>query len=338
MSRLARGDRVGSRTDTVIALDLGGTKIAAAAVTRDGTLRDLTVRPTRAGARQDARAEAIVDTLAALVHRLQHRVERRGARVAGVAVATPGIVDRASGRVRFATPALPGWSGLPLRERLAAATGHAVLVANDGHAAAWGEWTAGAARGVADAVVLTLGTGVGGGIVSGGRLLDGALGAAGRLGHLSVAARGRACWCGGRGCLEQYASGTAVERSARRARLGLAPGRRPAAQRERAGWTAADVVRAARAGDPDARRILQQAGTALGAALASLVNVLNPDRIVIGGGLAAAGALLLEPAECVLRSRLPRLLAARTAVRRSPLGRRAALLGVADLWWRSRTP
>jgi glucokinase len=250
--------------------------------------------------------------------------------VAGVGLATPGIVEGNTGTVRYATPALPGWTGLALGPRLAETLGLPVVVHNDGHAAAVGEWTVGAAAGATDAVVVVLGTGIGGGIIADGRLLRGHLGGAGRIGHLSVEAGGRRCWCGGRGCIEQYASGSAVARDAQAAVDGGAATSLRAVGRP---VTAADVVRAARCEDRLALGLLSEAGRHLGAALVSVVNMLSPQVIVVGGGLVEAGPLLLGPAEEVLRERLPAPIRASVEVRPSTLGYRAAVAGAGLLAW-----
>jgi glucokinase len=310
----------------VIGIDLGGTKVAVGLVTRAGDVNALDSVPTLA---VDG-AAAVIARLGTLVRDAVDATRDDAPGVLAVGLATPGIVDLDTGTVRYATPALPGWTGLALGPRLAEATGLTVIVHNDGHAAAAGEWTIGAAAGASDAVVVVLGTGIGGGIIAGGRLVGGHLGGAGRIGHLSVEADGRRCWCGGRGCIEQYASGSAVARDAQAAVDRGAPTALRALARP---ITAADVVEAARGGDPLAVTLLAEAGRRLGAALVSLVNVLSPQVIVVGGGLAEAGALLLEPADAALRERLPDAVQRSVEVRLSTLGHRAAVAGAGLLAW-----
>ncbi|MDR7555206.1 MAG: ROK family protein [Armatimonadota bacterium] len=310
----------------VVGIDLGGTKVAIGLVSRSGDVDRFRSRPTLAA---DG-AGAVVGRLAALVREVVATLPGGMGAVAGVGLATPGIVDGHTGTVRYATPALPGWTGLALGPRLAEILGLPVFVHNDGHAAAVGEWTVGAAAGAADAVVVVLGTGIGGGIIAGGRLLRGHLGSAGRIGHLSVEAGGRRCWCGARGCIEQYASGSAVARDAQAAIDG---GGATALRAVRRPLTAADVVRAARRKDRLALGLLSEAGRHLGVALVSVVNMLNPQVIVVGGGLAEAGQLLLGSAEEVLRERLPAPVWASVEVRPSTLGYRAAVAGAGLLAW-----
>ncbi|MDR7520021.1 MAG: ROK family protein [Armatimonadota bacterium] len=310
----------------MIGIDLGGTKTAVGLVSSRGEVAELNSWPTQAS---DG-ADAVVERLTALVRKAAGAGGHRLPGVLGVGLATPGVVDSASGTVSYATPALPGWTGLALGPRLAASTGLPVIVHNDGHATAWGEWALGAASRVSDAVVVTLGTGVGGGIIAGSRLVYGHFGGAGRIGHLSVEANGRPCWCGARGCLEQYASGSAIARDAQAAIDGGAQSALRSLPRP---VVAADVVAAARAGDALATALLTEAGQYLGTALVSLVNVLSPQVVVIAGGLAEAGDLLLEPAEAVLGDRLPPALRAGVEVRVSTLGSRAAVAGAGLLAW-----
>ncbi|MDR7419092.1 MAG: ROK family protein [Armatimonadota bacterium] len=310
----------------VIGIDLGGTKVAVGLVTRAGDVNALDSVPTPA---TDG-AEAVIDRLTALVREATAVARGDASTVVGVGLATPGIVDSCTGTVRYATPALPGWTDLALGSRLAAATGFTVIVHNDGHAAAAGESAIGAAAGASDAVVIVLGTGIGGGIVADGRLVRGHLGGAGRIGHLSVEAGGRPCWCGARGCVEQYASGSAV---AREAQAALDRGAATTLRTLARPVTAADVVQAARSGDTLAGALLSEAGRHLGTALVSLVNVLSPQVVVIGGGLAEAGALLLDPADAVLRERLPAVIRTSVEVRASSLGHRAAVAGAGLLAW-----
>ncbi|MDR7422757.1 MAG: ROK family protein [Armatimonadota bacterium] len=322
----ASGSAVSSGRGQVIGIDLGGTKVAVGLVSRSGEVSVLDAVPTLAA---DG-AEVVIERLAVLVREAAGVARNLARDVVGVGLATPGIVDSRAGTVRYATPALPGWTGLALGRRLAEAAGLAVVVHNDGHAAAVGESAVGAAAGVPDAVVVVLGTGIGGGIIAGGRLVRGHLGGAGRIGHLSVDAGGRPCWCGARGCIEQYASGSAVAREAQAAVDRGAP----TTLRALSGpVSAADVVQAARGGDALAVGLLSEAGRFLGAALVSLVNLVSPQVVVVGGGLADAGALLLDAADAVLSERLPPAIRTSVEVRLSSLGHRAAVAGAGLLAW-----
>jgi glucokinase len=291
----------GTGAGIVVGVDLGGTKIAAGLVTPGGQVHAARTVATPASDGADA-------VVACVIAEIEHTRRAAGdSRVTGVGVATPGIVAP-PGRLVFATPALPGWGGVDLAERIEAATGLPTTVRNDGQAAAWGEWRCGAGRRSTNLVMLTLGTGVGGGIVSAGRLLEGGHGAGGRLGHLSVDDDGILCWCGARGCLEQYASGTAIARAAGAA-------------------TAREVIAAARRADARARDVVRAAAGALSAAIATLVNVLDPEVIVIGGGVAQAAELFLDDVVAGARRRLLPALADGWRLAPAELGGLAAVCG-----------
>ncbi len=315
----------------VIGVDLGGTKIATGAVTRTGDV--LTVRKIPTPAAEGG--EAVLAALITLVGEMAHETGREGWAAAGIGMATPGIVHPADGAVVYATPTLNGWSGMPLRDRVVAATGLPTMVMNDAHAAAWGEWLVGAGRGVTDMAMVTLGTGVGGGVVAGGRLLLGSRGAATRFGHLTVDAHGPLCHCGGTGCVELYASGVAIARAAQNA---LERGVETSLRRVAGRLTAADVVQAGLAGDAYAAATLAEAGRSLGVALAMVVTMFDPEMVVVGGGLSAAGDVLLKPAEREMRARLLPLLAESVSLRRTDLGAQAAVVGAALRAWSSLFP
>lgn len=314
----------------VIGVDLGGTKIAIGAVTRTSDVLIARNIPTPAA----EGGEAVLEAIVALVGEVADEAGQEGWTTVGVGMATPGIVHPADGTVVYATPTLSGWSGLRLRDRVATATGLPTMVMNDAHAAAWGEWMAGAGRGATNMAMVTLGTGVGGGVVAGGQLMLGSQGAAARFGHLSVDANGPRCYCGGIGCVELYASGAAIARAAQAA---LERGVETSLRHVAGPLTAADVVEAGLAGDAYAAAALAEAGRSLGVALATLVTVLNPEVVVVGGGLSAAGDALLGPAEREMRGRLLPLLAESVSLQRTELGERAAVVGVA-LWAWGRLP
>lgn len=265
-----------------VGVDLGGTKCLGVLV-EDGKVVGELRMPTPAGDR------AILD---ALVH-VAGEVGG-GSRLDGVGVGVPGLVDR-DGVLRFA-PNLPGVTDLPIRSVLEQALGVSVRVDNDATCAAWGERHLGAAQGYDDVILVTLGTGIGGGIVTGGNLLRGANGFAGEIGHMVVDPGGPACPCGQRGCWERYASGGGL------GRLGAAAAADGRASRvlALAGGTA-DLVRgehvtaAAAEGDPEAQGVLGELGWWVALGLANLANVFDPQAFVLGGGLVEAGDLLLGP-------------------------------------------
>lgn len=249
--------------------------------------------------------EGVVDAARQLVEEVRDEGGRQGVdprRIVGLGAGLPGALDPARGIV-FMAPNL-GWRDVPARDLLAERIRLPVVVENDANCAALGEWWAGAGRGSRLMVALTLGTGIGGGILTDGRVLRGVSGAAGEIGHLSIDYEGRPCSCGSRGCLEAYGSGPAIAARAREALDGGAT----SILRERAEGrldelTAAMVSEAAVEGDEFSRALMEETGRFLGAGAASLVNVLNPERLVVTGGVVAAGELLLKPMRDEVRRR-----------------------------------
>lgn len=267
-----------------IGVDVGGTKVAGALVDSDGTMHHH-VRVDSPAEDGEAMATAIATVVASLC--------ADGGADLPVGVAAAGIVDL-DGVVRYA-PNI-AWRDYPLRARLEDATGTSVRVENDANAAAWGEYRFGAGREVQISMVMvTLGTGVGGGIVADGRLLRGRQGLGGELGHIVLAEGGPDCPCGNRGDLEALAAGTAIGREAREA---AARGEVPAGSALHGVHdpSGEDVTAAATAGDAFARELLGRIGFWLGRGIGSLVNALDPELVVVGGGAVAAGRPLLDPA------------------------------------------
>lgn len=277
-----------------VGVDVGGTKVLAGVVDEDGTVRR-TARRDTPGRTVDAThvEDALTEAVMAVAD---------GAPVAGVGVAAAGFVDAAGERVMFA-PHLP-WRDDPVRERLSRRWGVPVLLDNDANCAVVAECEHGAARGARSVVMVTLGTGIGGGLVVDGRLVRGHGGMAGEFGHMQVVPDGLVCECGGRGCWEQYSSGNALVRVAR-ARLGSQPSvLEEACGGNPARLTGPMVTEAAEQGDLVARSAFASVGDWLGVGLANLVAALDPECIVVGGGVAAAGDRLLEPARRALASSL----------------------------------
>lgn len=269
------------RAGCVVGVDVGGTKVLAGVVL-DGRVQRVARRATP-GRRVDV---GLVET--AVVEAAREAAGDQP--LAAVGVAAAGFVDAAGEHVVFA-PHLP-WRGEPVRARLAELLGVPVVLENDATAAAYAEATSGAARGLDPALVVTLGTGIGGGMVVGGRVVRGASGTAGEFGHAQVVPDGRPCECGGRGCWEQYCSGRALVRAAQEQR---GTGSDPSEP-----LTGPQVTAAAEAGDPAARRAFVEVGTWLGVGLANLAAALDPAVLVVGGGVSAAGDLLLDPARTAL--------------------------------------
>ena len=307
------------------AIDLGGTKIYSA-VLAEGEVLGEDLRPTDA---QEGK-EAVIARLVASLAAAANTAGVAHSDLAGVGVVAPGPVDWHTGHV-MDPPNLPGWNDVALGPMLSERLGTRVVLENDANAAALGEYVAGAGRGAAALLYITISTGIGGGIVLGGELYRGVSGAAGEVGHMVIEPDGPVCGCGNRGCLEALASGTALARAGREA---LATGGAPILQRLVAGSgapvTSALIARAAGEGDEDARRILRAAARALGIGLGNLVNLLNPDLIVIGGGAAQIGSSLLGPAEGVMRQIAFPGAAARVRLRPAAL-EFAAIQGVASL-------
>jgi glucokinase len=262
--------------EVVIAVDVGGTTIAAGLVTPDGEV----IEERRVPANPEARAT--LTTLESLIDALRARVGDRVVR--GIGVGVPGPVE--AGRVASEVPHAPDLADRPLADLLRARFALPAYVDNDVNALALGEWRFGAARGVRSLVVLAPGTGFGSGIILEGRVVRGTNGFGGELGHTPVKFDGPRCWCGGRGCLAVYASGRGI---AEAARAGAAAGESPrllAAGGTDGGITAALVFRLASDGDPVAAAVIDEACRALGAMIATVVNGLNPEAIVITGGVA----------------------------------------------------
>lgn len=282
----------------VLSLDIGGTKLAVGVVTSDGAVHGLLVEPTR-------RWEG-PDTVIARLFDLGHRsIAAAGPDVSieAVGISCGGPLDSATG-VLISPPHLPGWLDVPLGAMTQAEFGVPAYLENDATAAALGEHRFGAAHGVSTMIYLTISTGVGGGAVIDGRLHRGAAGNGGELGHLMVRPGGRLCSCGRRGCLEAYVSGTNI---AERAAEGLGgPGGARSALAGIDALTAADVAAAALAGDAYARAVWTETTDVLGQALTDLVNVFEPELVVLGGGVTRSGAMLLDPvAEAVARDAMP---------------------------------
>ena len=265
------------------------------------------------------------DPTSGLVAALREVWPREG-RVYGVGVAAPGPLDPYRGVVLFA-PNLPAWREEPLQARLEAALGVPVRMGNDANLAALGEVRYGAGRGHEHVLYLTLGTGVGGGVVCHGRLLEGRQGLAGELGHITVDPQGPPCACGGWGHLEALASGTALVRAAQEA---LTTHPDSLLHRVRP-LTAEAIARAAYEGDTLARDLLARAGHWVGVALADLCHIFNPEVVVLGGGVSRGGPWLWDALREALYARLMRP-EYRPQVRPSALGDDAGLLGAYALW------
>ena len=252
-----------------------------------------------------------------------------GYEVGGVCLAVPGFILARENKILSAAN-LEAIEGISLKEELGGSTGLQVTVENDANAAAWGEFRFGAGKDVDDLVFVTLGTGVGGGVISHGVLLRGARGTGGELGHITVQPAGPRCGCGNHGCLEALASGTAIGRRAREvaAQRPDSALRRLAMERTPLGE---DVLDLARKGDEAALEVLRDAGSWLGIGLATFVNIFDPEVIAIGGGVSGAGELVLEPARRELRLRSYSPSRDLVEIRTATLGAESGMLGAAAL-------
>ena len=313
-----------TRRGLVGAVDLGGTKILSAVIDSGGVIVGEDLRPTDAGEGPESVLRRVAASLQAA-----HSAAGGDEPLLAAGVAAPGPIDFARGVV-VSAPNLGGWQEVPIVQVLSGLLGIPVIIENDANAAAWGEFAFGAGMGSSTMVYLTVSTGIGGGLVLDGRLFRGARGGAGELGHMQLVDGGPRCGCGAHGCLEQLASGTAI---AREGRAAVASGYAPVLARLAGGSavTAEMVHEAAEQRDPDAQRIIATAGRHLGRGLVAIVNIFDPEVIVIGGGAAKIGPLLLGPAEDELRAYAMGV--ARDHVRLVPaaLGDRAGALGVAAL-------
>jgi glucokinase len=267
-----------------IGIDVGGTKIHAFRVTRDGTVGERAKRETPAD-----------DPDAILAEMIDLAKEIRDDDIVAVGIGAAGLVDRASGVMRF-SPNL-AWREMPIRDRLHDALGLPTLLENDASAAAYGEWRFGAGRGVDDMLLVAVGTGIGGGAIQAGRLFHGAHGFAAEIGHIIVEPGGPLCGCGNLGCWEQVAAGRAIGRLGREAaREHEHSLLRQLAHGDPDAVTGELVTEAAQQGDDVAIRVLRRVGRRLGEGIAGLVNILDPEIVVVGGGVIVAGDLLLDPA------------------------------------------
>jgi glucokinase len=277
----------------IVGVDLGGTNIVVGTVAADGSaLLGRVSRPTPVERGPDAVVLAIVELIhesMAAARRAQPDLE-----VAGVGIGAPGPLHTRQGIVRLA-PNL-GWRDMPLRDRVAAAVNLPAALDNDANCATLGEWWLGAARGTRIAVGITVGTGIGGGVIIDGALFHGAADVAGEVGHTTIDLNGRRCKCGNYGCLEAYASGPAIAaRAVEGVRSGEPSRLADYVSGNLAAVTAQVVYQAAHEGDAFALEVVRETARFLGAGIANMVNILNPEVVVVCGGVTLAGEQLFEP-------------------------------------------
>jgi glucokinase len=307
-----------------IGIDVGGTKVLGGVVTETGEVLTTSRRDTpREG------GSALTQTIADVALELSAQYP-----VIAVGLSAAGFVS-SDRKTMLATPNIAGWNGVQLDAELTALINLPVVLENDANAAAWGERTFGAGKGKENMLMVTVGTGVGGGIIVNGQLLRGAFGIAAEIGHLRVLPEGHLCGCGARGCFEQYASGNALLRHAREAIAAspdLARNLLSRGDGTLEGLTGRAITDAARDGDQVAISAFNTTAQWLGAGIASLSVILDPECVVIGGGVVDAGEILLAPTRAAMERYMPfagkhpypKIIAA-------TLGNEAGLVGAADL-------
>lgn len=308
-----------------IGIDVGGTKIAAGVVDESGNILTMSRKATPA---HDS--EAILATIVTAVEDL-----RRVNDVAAIGIGAPGFINPERTTVVFAPNV--GWIDEPIAAKVNEATGLPTYLENDANAAAWGEFAFGAAKSRRSAVVITVGTGIGGGIIIDGHLIRGSYGFGGEIGHLNLIQEGLQCGCGLKGCWEQYSSGSALVRTARSLATSVASSERATRLIELAGGdgnkiTGLNITQAAREGDELAIECFNEVGKWLGQGMADLAAILDPEVFVIAGGVSEAGDLLRDPVEDSFKHRVTASgQRAMPPVVLAQLGNEAGIIGAADL-------
>lgn len=309
----------------VVAIDLGGSKIALGIVSREYRVLARADHPTLA----EEGVESVIGRMISAVKQLVASCGMTMSRLCGISVAAAGAIDSQRGIVTL-SPNLPGWRDIPLGSIIEERLGIRTWLLNDANAAALGEHHLGVGRGVDNLIYLAIGTGIGGAIIIDGKLYTGASGSAGEIGHMTIEVNGPGCECGNSGCLEQLAAGKAI---AREAKERLSSGERSSLTETVAGKieniTAKEVAVAAREGDSLAGDVIYGAATYLGVGMVNLVNIFNPEMIVVGGGIASMGDLLLGPARQMVKERAFPESSAVVRIVTTELGNDAGLLGAA---------
>ena len=329
-------------TTLAIGVDLGGTNLRIAAVDSTGKVLEKITTSTQVARGRDQ----VIDEMCTAIQEVVGKQKSAG-ELAGIGIGVPGIIEMQTGMLRE-SPNLPGWHNYPVRDEIQRRLKTTVVLENDANAAALGEKWLGAAAGVDDMCMFTLGTGVGGGLVMQGQIWHGMTGMAGELGHINVEPDGHPCKCGSRGCLEQYASATAIKRMAQEAIAGGQAPQMARALKEDVEFTSKVIFDLAMQGDAPARGVFERVGKALGTVVADMVNIFNFPMYVIGGGVASAwdafAPLMLEtvgrnsfvyratvPTENIQDGNAPSRSVRGTMITRAVLGGDAGLIGAARL-------
>ncbi len=310
-------------TDAVLGIDLGGTNCRGAVVDGAGEIGEIRRMPTRI----EEGCQSFLQRLITFCEDFFQREQAQGRQVTAIGMGTPGVIA-ADGTITFSPNLLP-LNGLPLAAQLKNALGRSVTIVNDANAIAWGEALFGAGRDFASFLAVTLGTGVGGGLVINGRLWEGMDGTAGEIGHFMVEPEGRVCGCGSRGCVEQYASASGIVRTVQEH---LTAGEASVlAGPDITKCTSHSIAFAARGGDPVAIAAFAEAGRRLGQVLAGVTNLLNLEGVVITGGASESLDLMLPALQEEIARRAFAVPAQRLRVVRGALGDNAGILGAARL-------
>lgn len=302
----------------VIGVDLGGTNLRTALLDRDGRILGKSKEATHASQGRDKVVTRLIENIRAI----RDRGGSTGRDLIAVGVGAPGVIHAEKGIV-VKSPNFPDWNYFPLRSEIEAVLGIPVVVENDANAAALGEQWLGAGRGVRSMLFITLGTGVGGGIILDNRIWHGADGMAGEVGHITLVPDGRKCGCGNTGCLETYASAPGIVKSYWES---LGKSGEDTAGRE---ITSQEIYQAARNGDRLSIHVMREMGRYLGMGIANLINIFNPEMIVIGGGVMEAWPLFIDYTREEIRRRAFEYPAERTRIVQSLLGDDAGVVGAA---------
>ena len=310
----------------VLAADIGGTKVMTALFSSEGKMLSRDVCPTLA----NEGVKPVIERLCSAIDSLLGRNSLKASQLGGIGVACAGGIDSGRGVVVTPSPNMTGWVDIPLADIIQERFKMNTFVVNDASAAALGEHHSGAGRGVDNLVLFTLGTGIGGGIIASGELYLGAVGAAAEIGHMTVDANGPKCGCGNTGCLEMLASGRAVERDAvKRVSQGEKSSLSEMAGGKTENITAEMVGAAAKNGDPLALDVLMRAAYYLGIGMVNVVNIFNPEMIVLGGGMAELGDLFIGPGKKMVAERAFPVSSRAVCIVTAQLGNEAGVYGAA---------
>jgi len=307
----------------ILGVDLGGTKIATALATAQGEIlsREYSLTPAQAG------PDAVTSSIITTIEKNLSSGKVKPSQLLGIGIAAAGIIDSDNGKVIF-SPNLPGWNEVPLRDAVARRFGVPTYLGNDANLAALGEWWFGVKKKVTNLIYITVSTGIGGGIIADGKLYNGACGTAGEVGHMTIDVNGPKCNCGNVGCWETLASGTALAREAvKQIKQGAHTSIVELVDGDMSRVDAKVVSLAAEQGDELAKELISRLGYYFGVGLANLVNIFNPELILIGGGLAKMGDLLLKPAISVVRARAFKTPANSVEIKPALLGDDSGVLG-----------